>query len=127
MQVARQIDLGFGLGDRRVLRIAEMAVANRPEACGADVGNGGDLDATSDLALEPLEALGQLYGCLRHFDHGRTRSNTRPRNQKFSTPAHRAWSASVQAYRTATPQPAPPVTAAATVAVLAAQYSAMNQ
>ena len=27
---------------------------------------------------------------LRHLDHGRTRSNTRPRNQKFSTPAHNA-------------------------------------
>lgn len=67
-----------------------MAVTNRPEACGTNVGNGGDLDATLDLAFEPLEALGQLDGRLRHFDHGLTRSKTRPRNQKFSTPAHSA-------------------------------------
>jgi len=48
-------------------------------------------------------------------------------NQKFSTPAHRAWSASVHAWRMATPQSAPPSIAATKAAVLAAQYSAMNQ
>lgn len=67
-----------------------MAVPNRPETCGADVGDGGDLDSTLDSAFEPLEALGQLNGRLRYFDHGRTRSNTRPRNQKLSTPAQSA-------------------------------------
>ena len=89
MEIARQIDLGFGLGDRRVLRITEMAVANRPEACGSDVRDGGDLDATLDLALETLEAFCQFDSGLRHR-HDRTRSNTRPRNQKFRTPAHSA-------------------------------------
>ena len=90
LQIACQINLGFCLRDWRVLGIAEMAVPNRPEACGANVGNGSDLYSVLDLALESLEALGQINGRLRHFDHGRTRSNTRPRNQKFSTPAHSA-------------------------------------
>ena len=40
--------------------------------------------------MEPLEALGEIDGRLWHCDHDRTRSNTRPRNQKFSTPAHSA-------------------------------------
>jgi len=47
-------------------------------------------------------------------------------NQKFSTPDHRAWSASVHAWTIATPQSAPPSMAAKKAAVLAAQYNAMN-
>lgn len=90
LEIARQIDLGFCLRDRRVLGIAEMAVPNRPEPCRADVGDSSDLDSALHPALESLEALGQINGRLRHLDHGRTRSNTRPRNQKFSTPAHSA-------------------------------------
>ena len=37
-----------------------------------------------------FEALGKVDGNIRHLDHVRTRSNTRPKNQKFSTPAHSA-------------------------------------
>ncbi len=40
--------------------------------------------------VESLKALRKLDGCLRYFNHDRTRSNTRPRNQKLSTPAHSA-------------------------------------
>jgi hypothetical protein len=40
--------------------------------------------------MESLEPLGQFDGCLWNINHDRTRSNTRPRNQKFSTPAHSA-------------------------------------
>ena len=85
LQVVRQIDLGFGLGDRQVRRLAQMAIANRPVPCGADVRV---CASRIDLrhAMESLEALGQLDGRFRHFAHERTRSNTRPRNQKFSTP-----------------------------------------
>lgn len=90
LQIARQIDLSLCLRDRWVLGITEMAVADRPEASGTDVGNGGDLDSALHPAFESLEALRQIDGGLRHRHHGRTRSNTRPRNQKFSTPAHSA-------------------------------------
>ncbi len=62
MEITRQIDLGFRLRDWRVLGVAEVAVANRPEACGADVRNGANLDSALDLAFKPLEALGQLDG-----------------------------------------------------------------
>ena len=54
-------------------------------------------------------------------------SRVRPRNQKFRTPVHKAWSASVHVCKIATPQPAPALTAATNAAILAAQYSAMNQ
>lgn len=37
-----------------------------------------------------LEALGQLDGRFRHHGRERTWSKTRPRNQKFNTPAHSA-------------------------------------
>jgi hypothetical protein len=40
--------------------------------------------------MKALEPFGQLDGRLRHGDQDRTFSNTRPRNQKFSTPAHSA-------------------------------------
>ncbi len=89
LQVARQIDLGFGLRDRRVRRLAQMAVANRPVARWADVRMRASRIGLRH-AVEPLEALGQLDGRFRHPGHERTRSNTRPRNQKFSTPAHSA-------------------------------------
>jgi hypothetical protein len=121
LQVARQIDLSFCLRDRRMLGIAEMTVPNRPEPCWADIGNGSDLDSALHLTLESLEALGQGDGCLGNLAHGLTRSNTRPMNQKFSTPAHRAWSASVQAACTAGIQSTPASTAPTKAAVLAAQ------
>lgn len=41
-------------------------------------------------SVKSLEAFGQFDGHLRHLDHDRTLSNTRPKNQKFSTPAHSA-------------------------------------
>ena len=81
--------LGLVLRDRRALRIAEVAVADRPVAGRAKV----RVRATGVLlghAMEPLEAFGKIDGRLWYLDHGRTRSNTRPRNQKFSTPAHSA-------------------------------------
>lgn len=37
LQIARQIDLCFALGDRRVLRLAKMAIADSPVAGWADV------------------------------------------------------------------------------------------
>ncbi len=40
--------------------------------------------------VKSFELLGQIDGCLRNLYHDRTRSKTRPRNQKFSTPAHNA-------------------------------------
>ena len=89
LQVVRQIDICFGLGDRRVLRITQMAIANRPVARWADVRMRASRIGLWH-AVEPLEALGQLDGRFRHPGHERTRSNTRPRNQKFNTPAHSA-------------------------------------
>src|SRR5690606_1934225 len=117
---------GLGLGDRRVLGVAQVPVADGPVAGRADVGM---RPARIILrhAVEALEALGQIDGRLGNRDHGRTRSNTRPRNQKFSTPAHSAWSASVQAAWTAGIHSIPASTAPTKAAVLAAQYSAMNQ
>ena len=92
-EVGSQVALCVGLRDRWVLRIAEVAVADGPVAGWADVG----MRAAAIVlrhAVKALEPLGQIDGRLRNRDHDRTRSNTRPRNQKFSTPAHRAWSAS---------------------------------
>ena len=66
-----------------------LAVANRPESCRTHVGDGGNLRATLHSHFKPLKARGQFDCRLRHH-HGRTRSNTRPRNQKFNTPAHSA-------------------------------------
>ena len=40
--------------------------------------------------VESLESLSKIDGGLRNINHDRTRSKTRPRNQKFSTPAHSA-------------------------------------
>ena len=86
---SRQIAFGFGLRDRRVLQITQMAVANRPVARWTDVRMGA---AGIDFGhpMEPLEALGQMDRGSRNLDRDRTRSNTRPRHQKFSTPAHSA-------------------------------------
>ena len=72
----------------------------------------GNADGLQIFGPDSSTPLGQINCHLRHLDHDRTRSNTRPRNQKFSTPAHRAWSASVHACRIAVPHPAPAVTAA---------------
>ena len=68
-QVARQIDLGLVLGDRRMRRVAEVAVANRPENCRADVGMARDFRPTL-RDRNPLEALGQFD---RRFSAPRSR------------------------------------------------------
>ncbi len=57
LEITPQIYIGFRLYDRWVLGIAEMAVPNRPETSGTDVGNGGDFDSSLDLALEPSKRL----------------------------------------------------------------------
>jgi hypothetical protein len=75
--------------DRRVIRIAEVPIADGPVAGRANVGMCA-AGIGSRHTVEALEALGQVDGRFGHRDHGRTRSNTRPRNQKFSTPAHSA-------------------------------------
>ena len=41
-------------------------------------------------SVESFEPLGQIDRSTGYFNHPRTRSNTRPKNQKFSTPAHSA-------------------------------------
>ncbi len=54
-------------------------------------------------------------------------SSVRPKNQKFSTPAHSAWSASVHACNVAVIQPAPAVIAPVNTAAFAAQYNPMKE
>ncbi|TXT26208.1 MAG: hypothetical protein FD131_4325 [Rhodocyclaceae bacterium] len=75
---------------RWMLRIAEMAKANRPVPCRADVRMGPPLWIELRHTMEALELLGQGNRGGWNIDHGRTLSNTRPKNQKFSTPAHKA-------------------------------------
>ena len=61
-----------------MLWFAQVAVANRPVSGRADV----RLCPTGISPCHPVEALevlGQIDGRLRNRDHGRTRSNTRPR------------------------------------------------
>lgn len=61
-QVTGQIGLGFGLADRRMFGIAEVAVANRPIPCRANVWVGAVWIGLRH-AVESLEALGELDGC----------------------------------------------------------------
>ena len=97
-QILMQVGLALFLVDRWMVWLAQTAVADRPVACRADVGMR-TARVVPWYAVKPLEAFGQIYGRLRNRNHDRTRSNTRPRNQKFNTPAQSAWSASVQACR----------------------------
>lgn len=122
-----QEGLALVLGDGRMVGLAEPAVADGPVPCRADIGVCAALRIALGNTMEALEAFGQADRSRWHFYHGRTRSNTRPKNQKFSTPAHSAWSASVQAAWMAGIHSTPASTAATKAAVLAAQYSAMNQ
>lgn len=73
-----------------MVRLAEVPVADRPVACRADVGVGAAMGIALGYAVEALEALGLVDRGRWDFDHERTRSNTRPRNQKLSTPAQKA-------------------------------------
>lgn len=77
------------LADRRMIWSAKVAITDGPVACRAEVRVRA---ARVDLwhPMESLEVLGQIDSGLRYLNHDRTRSNTRPRNQKFSTPAHSA-------------------------------------
>src|SRR5690606_18103301 len=126
-QVLAQEGLALFFGDGRMVELAEPAVADSPVAGWADVRVCAALRIGLGHPVEALEALGQFDGRLRDRNHARIRSKTRPRNQKLSTPAHSAWSASVQAACTAGIQSTPAPTAPTKAAVLAAQYSAMNQ
>ena len=53
-------------------------------------GGSGSLGTIAVQLARELGPLGQLDSRFGYLNHGRTRSNTRPRNQKLSTPAHRA-------------------------------------
>ncbi len=84
LEVGGQVAFSLCLRDRRMLRIAKVSVADGSVASRADVGMRA-AGIGPRHPMEPLESLGEIDGRLRHCDHGRTRSSTRPRNQKFRT------------------------------------------
>lgn len=89
LQIPGQIDLGFSFRNRRVLGVTQMAIPDGPVACRADIGmRAVRIDFRN--SMKTLEAFCEIASCARNIDHERTRSNTRPRNQKLSTPAHSA-------------------------------------
>jgi hypothetical protein len=94
LQVIRKVAFRFGFCDRRVLGITQMTVPDCPEPRRAYVWMRPPFKIKFGYPVKSLKSLRQINGCLRDCDHSlrhnRTRSNTRPRNQKFSTPDHSA-------------------------------------
>lgn len=57
-EVLCQIDFTFSCRDLRMDLRAEVAVADRPEACRTNIRDGGDLHSSFDPALKALKLLG---------------------------------------------------------------------